>query len=273
MARQVTRKQRKKTKEARGRPAVPAYEKPPVREAIIDLLIEPLPLDRLDSIRGIHGSIIEKYPTIDTRHRLEAAITVQPQGLSESRTSGGVIGFIFQSHDSKQRVQMRLNGFTYNWLKPDPKGAWVGWEKVREEAKWAWERYQEVIGVQKVTRISLRYINQVVIPTKTPIELGDYFTAAIGPPKTLPYRNFDYFFSRIRIDILEIDAQAIITHAPVRETPLGEAEVIILDIDVFKQGAMLLEEMDLWKTLDQFREVKNRIFEASLRPKTKRLFL
>lgn len=167
-------------------------------------------------------------------------------------------------------MQLQLDGFTINWLKPDPTESWLGWPSLKEEATRAWDLYVDVGRPQEITRLGMRYINQVVIPV-SPIDLDDYFTAPPSIPKALPYQDFGHFFSRVEVSIPQHNAKAIITQMPSEQEASGSI-IVILDIEVLKVERMPLNSGVLWETLDQFRELKNTIFEASLHQKTKDLF-
>lgn len=272
MVRRAISKRKAKRRIAPAEPTVRPYRKPPVREALIDIRIDPLPASVLSALEGLHETLSQDYPTKRTRHMWEGVWQVQGPELLTRQRAHGPIGYIFQSADEKQMVQMRLDGFTLNRLKPDPEERWPGWEVVREEARRTWEQYLAAIRPQEITRLAVRYINQIVIRTGSYIELDDFLTAPPQIPKALPYQTLAHFFSRVEIDIPNIDAKAIVTHMPARQQREG-AVTIILDIDVFRHERMSLDTVNIWETLDRFRDLKNTIFEASLRERTKRLFL
>lgn len=180
-----------------------------------------------------------------------------------------LLGYIFQSSDENRWVQMRLDGFTFNLLKPDPMAAWPGWQVLRDEARRAWDKYVMVTNTVELKRFAVRYINQIVIPAGE-IKLLDYFTEPPRIPEGLP-QALKHFFSRIEVVNPDPEATIIITQAPAPQ-PYQSQPTFTLDIDVIREQRMLLDSFDLWSTLDRFRELKNTVFEASLHPKAKKLF-
>jgi len=195
---------------------------------------------------------------------------VRDNALHSSQKTHGVIGFSFESEDKKRIIQYRLDGFTCNFLKPDHKESWPGWNELRSEAKYAWDLYATTLGITETKRLAVRYINQIVINAPI-IELNDYFTAPPSAPKESRYQDVYDFLSRVTIAIPELKARAIITQAPLQEKPVG-AVGVLLDIDVFSVESLSYDSESMWRILDQFRDIKNEVFEASLYPRTKSFF-
>ena len=120
-----------------------------------------------------------------------------------------------------------------------------------------------------ITRIAVRYINRIVIPAPV-VELSDYLTTPPDVPKEFEYQSLHSFLSRVIVAIPDLNAMATITQAPARE-PSSEV-VLLLDIDIARNQRVQLHPQTIWQTLDRFREIKNSIFEKSLKPRVKELF-
>lgn len=247
----------------------PSYSKPPVREALVDIRINPLAPTQLPVLEVLHEKLRADYPTKKKQQNLEGLWEWRDETLS-SRTSQRVNGFRFESLDGTRIVQYRLDGFTCNFIKPDPQASWVGWSALRDEARRTWEMYAKAIGISEIAGIGVRYINQIVIPT-APIELTDYLTAPPDVPKDFPYQSFLDWLSRVTVAIPDLQAMAIITQAPADE-PRQDSLKILLDIDIVRRGIATIDSEAMWTTLDRFRTLKNTIFESSLRDKAKELF-
>ena len=251
-------------------PSVPSYSRPPVREALIDIQIDRLPAEIVPKLGQLQTQLLPKYPIKKIRHEWVGTFEFGPADVITAPKTQGVFGYLFESSDKKQMVQFRRDGFTFNQLKPDPNESWPGWEVVRTEAKRSWDMYVELTHPPEVTRLAVRYVNQIVIRGDY-IELDEYLTAGPGIPKGLP-QKLDRFFSRVEFTIPDANAKAIVTQAPA--PPLFPNTVTItLDIDVLRQERIPLNNQTIWPTLDQFRDLKNSIFEASLHQTTKDLFL
>ena len=131
----------------------------------------------------------------------------------------------------------------------------------------AWEIYSNTVGINETVP---GYINQIVIPT-APIQLTDYLVAPPSIPPNIPYQTFIDWLSRVTVTIPDLNASAIITQAPAAE-PRPDSLTILFDIDITRMAKAPLDPEAMWTTLDQFRTLKNTIFEASLRDKAKELF-
>ena len=249
--------------------AAPSYSKPPVREALIDIRISPLPPTQLPALEALHDQLRSSYPTKKKQQNLQGLWEWREETLS-SRTSQRIAGFQFESSDGTRIVQYRLDGFTCNFIKPDPQAAWAGWAALREEARRSWEIYSNTVGINETIGLGVRYINQIVIPT-APIELTDYLVAPPSIPPNIPYQTFIDWLSRVTVTIPDLNASAIITQAPAAE-PRPDSLTILFDIDITRMAKAPLDPEAMWTTLDQFRTLKNTIFEASLRDKAKELF-
>ena len=249
---------------------VPAYRRPPVREALIDIRISNLSTEKLDILESLHDKLQAKYPGKRPQQKWEGMWELKENTLLSAQKTHGVVGFSYESEDKKRIVQYRLDGFTCNYLKPDHRESWPGWTELRGEAKLAWDLYATTLGVTETKRLAVRYINQIVISAPV-VELNDYFTAPPNAPQECKYQDFQDFLSRVTLDIPELKARATITQAPSQERPQG-AVVVLLDIDVFCSESLPYDGESMWRLLDQFRDLKNDIFEASLQQKAKDLF-
>lgn len=249
---------------------VPSYARPPVREALIDIRVNQLPADRLSVLEKLHEKLRAQYPNKRSQQRWEGMWEFREDALLSAQKAHGVTGFSFESEDKKRIVQYRLDGFTCNYLKPDPNESWPGWPSLRDEAKRAWELYADSVGVTEVKRLAVRYINQIVIPAPI-VELSDYLTAAPSAPKDCKYQDFRDFLNRVTLDIPELNATAIVTQAPAQERQPDSVN-LLLDIDIIRAEALTADVEAVWRILDQFRDIKNDIFQKSLHQKAKNLF-
>ncbi len=245
-----------------------SYSRPPVREALIDIQIDELPEEFLPKLKECGTAFESRYPKTETQYRGMISMKFSDADMT-SEQNKQIRGYIFKSSDEKRCVQLRRDGFTFNLLKPDPMAAWPGWRELREEAQKLWDKYVIATSTVEIKRLAVRYINQIVIP-EGEIDLRDYFTEPPRIPDGLPQR-FNRFFSRIEVSNPDPDALVIITQAQAPNRHQSQP-TFTLDIDVIKEKRMTLGSFDLWRTLDSFRELKNKVFEASLRQKAKTLF-
>ncbi len=241
------------------------YPNPPITEALIDIAVDPLPVSSLAVLESLHDTIREGYPNKETGWESSVALKADIEATAVQQPSRP-IGFLFRSQDKKQIVQYRLDGFTFNRLRPYPT---QGWPVIRAEARKIGECYLDAIKPTRIVRIGLRYINQITIPARQ-VDLEHYFTEPPRIPKDLP-QALDHFLARLVIPWPELGATAVITQSIV-PPPAPDMVSFILDIAVIKEHHGSPDTAGIWGMLERFREFKNTIFESSLTPKTKELF-
>lgn len=241
----------------------PILKNAPIKEALVDIRVK-LPANlEVNKIESIHNLISDSYPEKQIQKKLEAQLKVtekEPFKTSDVK----IYGYRFLSSDKKQIIQARVNGFTLSKLKP-----YIKWEQLRDEARRLWKLYFNITSPELITRVALRYINNLNIPM--PIkDFGDYLTAPPLVPQELP-QGVSSFLTRVVISEPSIGATAIITHAL---EPSANPKVlpIILDIDVFRNVERGMEEKDIWKTIEQLHIFKNKIFFNSITEKLKEIY-
>jgi uncharacterized protein (TIGR04255 family) len=247
--------------------AVPRHlSRAPITEALLDLrAVLPTDFD-VKSLEEIHDAIRDRYPNKDERRREEIEFVVKPgEEPRASPKSMGIHGYFFRSEDEKRIVQYRRDGFTFNWLRP-----YATWERLRKEAKEAWENYRQLAQPVSITRIALRYINRLDIPLPLR-DFSDFLTAPPTVPAALP-QGVTSFLSRVVIHDPHTSANAIITQA-LEALVTPEVAPIIVDIDVYREASFSADSAEIWEILEHLRKLKNTIFFESVTETTLDLFV
>jgi hypothetical protein len=104
----------------------------PITEALLDSRVGLPSGTRLKQLDAMHASIRDRYPKRRTRRRIEGTLESQGDDLRLTPSPAKEDGYLFSSADGKRIVQARLDGFTFNRLKP-----YDTWEALRDEAKGA----------------------------------------------------------------------------------------------------------------------------------------
>jgi len=231
------------------------YSKSPITEAILDIQVEASEGLTLLSLLGCQDTVREDYPT---KRELKAAFT-QP---AASTTSPG-LGFSFMSLDGKQLFQVRRNGFTANRLAP-----YSRWQTFSLEARRLWSIFREAAKPTRVTRIALRYINRIDIPTSS-AELGDYFHTLPELARGMP-QSMAGFFMQVLLPLEDVKSSVNIVETIV-EPPQPGTVSVVLDLDFFRTVELPTTEEELWNFFEVLRMKKNAIFDACITEKTKEL--
>lgn len=248
-------------------PEVIRFPNAPITEALLDIRVK-LPSEvSLARLATFHDGVREQYPLKQERVRWGGSIQFKPGSAPEvSQASGEPEGYLFTSTDGRQIVQARLDGFTFNKLKPYDR-----WETFRDQARELWQRYLQVASPEGITRLALRYINRIEIP----LPMRDFKDYILTTPEIAPElpQGLDSFFMRLVIPDPKTGAVAIVTEAsePVAES--GKTLPLILDIDVFRVVALGVKDEAIWETFERLRDLKNEVFFKSVTQKTKERFL
>ncbi len=242
------------------------FPNPPITEAILDIRVS-LPKEiTLDVLASLHQDIKEQFPTRKERHTWEGGFQVKPGAPPEILSKPDrVDGYLFLSPNGEKIVQSRLDGFTFNKLKP-----YSNWETFSKEAKYYWEHYIKIVKPINVTRIALRYINRIEIPL--PIkDFKEYFLTVPEVAPGVP-QGLSGLFMQLVIPKEEIGSTAIITMTYDKVDPNKAVWPFIFDIDAFNNNVLLPNSIEIWKKLEQLREFKNQIFLNTMTNKTKEMF-
>jgi uncharacterized protein (TIGR04255 family) len=243
------------------------FKNAPITEAIFDIRAE-LPKNiTLENLAAIQERIKTEFPKKKNRYFLEGQF--QFEALKDPaivQSSRKIDGHLFLTNDEKMIVQARLDGFTFNKLKP-----YSDWQDFGSKAKSMWMLYASLIQPEHVTRVSLRYVNRIELPFPFK-DFKEYILTVPEVAPGLPQRIEGYFLQLVMPDS-EIGATAIINQTIDSQNTSTVAVPIIFDIDVVKNVRLPPENFkQIDGILEQLREFKDRIFFNSLTEKAKELF-
>jgi len=237
----------------------------PITEALLDIRVE-LPEDvDINKIETFHEHVKDRFPDKKTRGAFAIGVQLMPDGTPQSLpASGGPQGFLFRSPNENKIVQARIDGFTFNKLRP-----YENWTVFRSEAKSLWNMYVDQFVPKKVTRIALRYINRIEVP----LPIKDFKEYILTNPEIAPKLSqfIDHFFMQVILPNPEIQAKAVITQTMEPATDKNKLP-LILDIDVFMEAVYVDNKEEIWTDFEKLHVFKNEIFFNSLTDKAKELF-
>lgn len=236
----------------------------PITEAILDIRVD-LPEDvTLAKLGTFHDYVMDRFPEKQERISFTAGFKISQDVSKSLSASGRPDGYFFKSPSEQKIVQARLDGFTFNKLKP-----YENWDLFSSEAHDLWSTYFKVATPVKITRIALRYINRIEIP----LPLKDFKEYILTVPEIAPQlpQGLSNFFMSLEIPNPDIEATAIITQT--METFTDDKRLaFIFDIDVFQSKVYSGNKTGMWDEFEKLRLYKNDIFFNSVTEKTKELF-
>ena len=243
---------------------MPHYEKAPITEALIDIRVELSSDLRFEDLHAIRKHVSKDYPQEEIRNLGEGVI--QFGSALQASAQQKPWGLLFRNESKNQALQVRLDGFTFSRLEP-----YETFEKLRDEARRLWDIYRDVMRPKKVTRVAVRYINQLNIPGGT-VEPEEYLN-------TYPYvsrdlapelRNFGPYLMRLPMHQDDLKGILVINQATTPPKLPGTIS-IVLDFDLYVENPPVTTEQGLWSFFDQLRERKNTYFEACITNRTREL--
>ena len=239
------------------------YANAPINEGLIDIRVA-LPSDfNIGALDTFYEQVKGEYPTREERSLFEGRLSAGAQVEASARQTK--IGYLFRSSDGKYVLQARMDGFTFSRLKP-----YENWETLRDRAKQVWGIYREIVKPVQVTRLEVRYINQIDIPLPFR-DFKDYFRTVPEVSPDLP-QALSGFLMWLQIPQEDIGAQLVISQALLGPPPSLVAASVILDIDLFTVPRDFKSDDDVWELLESFRNRKNHAFESCITDNARLLF-
>jgi len=238
------------------------YTRAPITEALIDIQASVPPDVMTDVLQLLREDLRADYPKMAPALEFRGQLSAGEQVGATAQQQ--VVGFVFYSKDQKQVAQVRRNGFTFSRLAP-----YEQWESLRDEARRLWDLYRLKTIPTAISRVALRYINQINIPLPMR-DFRDYLRTFPEISTDLP-QALSGFLMQTHIPQPDISAQLVLTQAMVKP-PDEFTSSVVLDIDVFVQ-ADLYDDEDIWGRLELLRDRKNDVFEACITNQTRRMII
>jgi uncharacterized protein (TIGR04255 family) len=239
----------------------------PITEALIDIRVKLEKSFKVEKFETLKQELSDSYPITERQELLrQHNIFIKGMPLS-SPLEGGINGYFYKTNDNTEIAQFRRDGFTFNRLNPYTK-----WDDLIEKARNLWQLYTKIANPEAVTRLAVRYINNL----KLPLPFGDFSEYLCMPPNIpegLP-QGVNNFLNRITIYDSTQDIAANITQSleSGSQSSKNNYIIIILDIDVYRQGDFSMDKQEIWEDFEKFRKMKNDIFFKYITEKTARLF-
>jgi len=242
------------------------YKNAPIKEAMLDLRLESHTEITQERLLEFHEAIKLEYPVKTTRQHVELRGSLDVEGEVGATAKRAFGGYFFHNAGNTDIVGVRVDGFSFSRLAP-----YQTWDSMSKEAGRLWAAFRSIIGESVSTRVALRFINQLDIPSRI-VDFKDYLTTSPEVGSALP-QGISGYMMQLQIPQGSIDgheAMLILNQAMV-PPPNDETVSIILDIDVFVEGLNISDDTKLWPLIESLRDRKNAIFEGCITDKTRQL--
>jgi uncharacterized protein (TIGR04255 family) len=245
-------------------PAPRHLREAPITEAIIDVRVKARSGFQPREFEKIKPEVSRLFPESEEQTGGVFTFQLAPTGVQPPVVQDlGFQGYVFRTTDKKLLAQFRADGFTLNRLRP-----YTSWEELFPIALDLWKLYCSAASPEGVSRLAVRYINRIVLPSDLG-EFSRYLRAAPVVPEELP-QTVTAFQSRTTI---QDTGRGLAAHvAQAFGTDAESQKTLILDIDAFCEGAWAPSDPEIAGIFGRLREFKDLIFFNSLTDETLRQF-
>ncbi len=227
-------------------------------EALLDIRVVPREGLKFADLEPLGAFVAKEYPHREEKRAATFTFSVkEAKAHANAEMSGDPIGTMHSDEANHNRVQFDLNGITQNVVAP-----YADFETLVAKARPNWEQYVQVTAPKAISRIAVRYINQIRLPLSEPVE-SNLLTFPVLPAK-MPQQVSDFAF-RITVHDSHRDAVAIITEASKGQIDAQGLQVIV-DIDAFMENQLSIDDSNLWARFETLRDLKNEVFFSILSP-------
>jgi len=227
----------------------------PIVEALLDIQVVPRADARFEDLVPLLDAYQPQYKKVADKRAAEFQVEINaslPEAEAKARSTSLPVGFMLASENGRSRVQVAINEFTQNVL-----GQYADFDSLVAEAKPNWEIFRGKFGPLSISRIALRYINDLRLPLEM-AQFEDYLPVMPSIPAALPQGLSDFVF-RMTIDNPAVDAKAVVNQ--MFQGEINEKGVrVILDIDAIIEKQIDTDDARLWDRFSDLRKFKNDIF-------------
>lgn len=131
----------------------------PIEEAIISLTIGQQKHASIEEVEKVCAKLKATYPQLKPWALNEFAFQISEAGVNTSHQEKAN-GFVLSSEDQKKIVHLSRDTLSLNRLRP-----YGSWEDFSADYKAAWEVFTAPLKIDEITGLTIRYINNFIIPT------------------------------------------------------------------------------------------------------------
>ncbi len=223
----------------------------PIAEAVVDYRVKARDALEMNDLTKLIDVLKGEYPTCEDLFQFSGEFKLDlKEGLSKESHEHAQNGFMLKSSDGSNVTQLTLGGFSFSRLHP-----YTSWHEVYREANRLWNLYKEVAAPDLITRLAVRYINKLELPSPKE-DLLEYLTAPPKAPLNMPIVQHSL---RTKLFNEETKVVAVVTQA-LEVLPGSKGIVIILDNDVYKAQQYRLDDPKLDATFGILHDMKNQLF-------------
>lgn len=221
------------------------YPNAPIVEAVFDIKVSNTIIINPSTFEQYAKTELKEYPISNKRQNVNVRIDNSP-GNSQIGKTTNLLGYIFSNIQGNRKVQFRLDGYSFNMLRP-----YSNWDEFSSTAFVYLKKYLTLAKPLAITRIGLRFINRIDLPFENQ-EFENYIKYLPPVPAGLP-KKFEKYFLQMQIPSEDNLSKAVISQT-FEQQKNGQVPFII-DIDVFQENRLKATD-SLIDRFNNLRELK-----------------
>lgn len=238
------------------------YKRPPITEAVIEIRLEQ-PLTT-DMVNALHNRLKNDYVNSEQMAGIRVKLDVPQRQIAVNQQDDG---YKLTSEDRVDILMINPGSMSCSRLAP-----YEGWDAFRARAEDVWRKWKRITGYRKISRLGVRYINRIDIPTpeNNRIKVEDYLSAYPAYPEPdIP--EISTYTMQLSAPV-ENGAFILILNSGAKPSPLVGHISLILDLDIVRAEDVPQKDDQILEMLDSMRDHKNRIFESCITDNARKLF-
>jgi uncharacterized protein (TIGR04255 family) len=230
--------------------------RPPIREAIVEVKSELVDFGRLAELRD---RLAPRFPVVRPFRLASVALHLpdERRGTEGDPGAGQQTGWRCESADGAEVVLLRNDGLSYARLASYP-----GWAGFVDRFLQFWGAYVDVAAPPEISRIALRYVNDLRLPVGGHFDFERFLTSVPRAPQGLAPEIID-FLVQMTLPGGEPGQRVAVTQATDTAGRSDRELPVILDIDASWERTLSVDgdlPRHLPEALSSLRDLKNRAF-------------
>ena len=230
----------------------------PIELAIIQLRYKAISDFPSEKIKKMGIEYLPELPITEEKILIKIDSTSKMEDTKLILDKGNVHAVRFKTKDETIALTVGANNFFY-----EIKDAYPGWEELHNRFEKYWQIFKELLNLEYLDGISLRYINKFKLPDDL-IDISEYFNTHVETKDSISINDFHIRYSSSDNNIVTRVGHTL-------EPFNGEKYPYIFDIDIIYSHKMENDDALIWSVFEELHYKIIDTFIASTTEKTKDL--
>jgi uncharacterized protein (TIGR04255 family) len=239
------------------------FRNAPITEAAVDFSVDFADPPGRNTLARFGEAAAHLFPTSRERRMFTTSLEMVDDEPIFHNTEHRFLAF--SSDDGKYIAQVRSDGFGFSRLKP-----YTSWSDFSARALEGWSIYNQVFTPQRLSGISLKYVNRVELPM--PLDFDEYFYTNIKLAPEIPQAVFEAFFAFALHDENNNIGRVVFTIDRSGSTKEQTSVVFNVEAALDRDKMLTIGFEQVPQILATLRDLKNRLFFCSITERMKRTF-